>query len=275
MKHCHRLLLLLFGLYLILFVRSSGSLYSQIPSILIVSVRFEGNRIIDAQQMKQLLKGSIEGYPYSAENLKNDLKYVETWYQDEGFLQAKAGPADILPQIIGGTKGIAIRIPVIEGPRYVLGKVEVRNTQALAPNAIMQLCPLRKGQPYSRSKIVQWQTKIEETYSSEGYVRARCNARETHREADASVDCSLECTEGKQYRVGKISIVADPSIDRLQFKRRLLFSEGGVFNREMLSTSIYYINAKHLYKPISNSDVEIAIDDSRGVIDLTWHLFPQ
>jgi outer membrane protein insertion porin family len=273
MKHRCRLLLLLFGLYLIFFVKISGNLYSQISSISIVSVRFEGTRIIDAQQLKRLLKGSLEGYPYSAENLKNDLKSVESWYQDEGFLQAKAGPADILPQVIGETKGIAIRIPVIEGPRFVLGKVEIKNTQALAPAAILQLCPLRKGQPYSRNKIAQWQAKIEETYGSIGYVRARCSARETHRESDASVDCSLECTEGKLYRVGKISIVADPSIDRLQFKRRLLFSEGGVFNSEMLSTSIYYINEKRLYKPISNSDVEIAIDDSRGVVDLTWHLF--
>jgi hypothetical protein len=37
--------------------------------------------------------------------------------------------------------------------------------------------------------------------------------------------------------------------------------------------SIQFLNRAGLYKPISSSDVEIAIDDARGVVDLTFHLF--
>jgi outer membrane protein assembly factor BamA len=270
----HRWLLpFLFGLSLFPMVGISQSSYAQVSPGAIASVRFEGNHSFDEPQLKRLLRMSLEGYPYSAANLKNDLRSVEKLYQEEGFLHAKVGPPDIQTQTTGEGKGVAIRIPVVEGARYSMGKAEIKNIQALAPAAFLQLCPLKKGQPYNRDQISKWQAKIEETYGSMGYLRARCEARETLREADRTVNCSLECTEGKLYRVGKISIVADPSIDRLQFKRRLLFSEGGIYNPETLDTSIFYINEMRRYKPISKSDVDIVLDDARGAVDITWRLF--
>jgi outer membrane protein insertion porin family len=270
------LLPFLLGIYLLpidcFSQKSEPRSQSPLPLIPIASVRFEGNQSIDAQQLKQLLSMSSEGYPYSIENLNNDLRNVENLYRDHGFWQVKVGPPDTQTLMTGESKSAAIRIPIMEGPRFAMGKVEVKNTRVLAPDAFLQLCPLRKGQPYIRGKVSEWLAKIQETYRSMGYLRAGCNARETLRDADKTIDCSLECTEGKLYRVGKIAIIAGPSVDPLQFKRRLLVSEGGIFNPEMLSTSIYYINEMRRYKRISISDVDMAMDDSRGIVDLTWHL---
>ncbi len=255
---------------LLSFCLAAVSAQMQFP--LITSIGFDGNRSMSAQQLKRMMLTSLEGRAYVAGNLDADLRRIEQAYRDEGFLEAKVGPPEVNLQTAGNGKIAAIRIPVVEGARFALKEAAIRNVQVLPASSLMQMSPLQKGQPYSRVRIAQWQAKIEEAYRSMGYLRAHCNAQETLHEADSTVDCVLDCEEGKLYSVGKINVIGDASIDRLQFKRRILVSEGGVFNPDNLALSIQFLNEMRLYKPISYSDVEIAIDDAKGTVNLTWHL---
>ena len=249
------------------------SLPAQGPSVLIAAINFEGNQSIGEPQLKRHFRLSLVGRPYSAENLKTDLQQVDDAYQDEGFLRVKVGPPDVQIQTLGSGQGAVVRIPILEGPRFRTGNLSVRNAQVLSPESLIQMCPLQKGQPYSRVRISMWQSKIEEAYLAMGYLRARCITHETLNESEKTVDCILECAEGKPYTIGKITVVGDKSIDRLQFKRHLLLSEGGVFNPETLDLSIQFLNRMSLYRPLANSDVEIRIDDASNTVELTWHVF--
>ena len=257
--------LLIFG-FMLLPVLAGASV------IFISSVEFEGNTRFDTPQLRRLLRLSEIGKRYVAENLRMDLQYVTQVYQDEGFLNVKIGPPEVKIHTLEDAQSAAIWIPVVEGSRYSLRNATVRNVQALPSSTLMQMCPIQKGQPYSRFRISQWQAKGEEAYRAIGHIRARCTVQDSVHESDKTVDCALECTEGKGYRVGKITIVADQSIDRIQFKRRLLLSEGGLFNPEYLTLSIQYLNQMRIYKPISGSDVEIGINDADGTVNLVWHL---
>ncbi len=248
-------------------------LLAQDSPIIITAISFEGNQSIGEPQLKRQLRLSLVGRPYSAENLKADLQRVDDVYRDEGFLGVKVGPPDVQIQAPGSDQGAVIRIPILEGPRYRVRNLSVKNAQILSQESLVQMCPLQKGQPYSRVRISMWQSKIEEAYLAMGYLRARCIVREVLNESENTVDCVLECIEGKPYTVGKITIVGDDSIDRLQFKRHLLLSEGGVFNPETLDLSIQFLNRMRVYRSLDNSDVEVRIDDAGSTVDLTWHVF--
>jgi outer membrane protein insertion porin family len=244
----------------------------QIPPVQIRSVSFEGNAGLSAPQLKSLLRKAIAGNEYAPGNLDADLRRVERAYQDEGYLRARVGPPEVSIRTIGEAKAADIRIPVTEGPVYTAGQLAVRNVNILEPDALMQICPLRKGQPYSRAKGSQWQSKIEETYRSLGHIRIHCGAREDVDETGRRVDLTLECEEGKAYRVGKITVVGAVAIDQLDFKRRLLLSEGGPYNPEMLALSVQFLNQTGRFNHISRSDIIIKIDDANGTVDLEWHL---
>jgi outer membrane protein assembly factor BamA len=134
------------------------------------------------------------------------------------------------------------------------------------------MCPLSTGQAYSRQKIAEWQDKIEDGYRTMGYIRFQATVHEDVHELQKVVDCTLECKEGNAYSVGKISVVGDELINSLDFKRHLLVSEGGLFNPEMVPLSIQFLNRMKVYRPISDSDVEIKIDDQKSTVDLVFHL---
>ena len=272
MKTCHYLLSPLLLLCLVPAFPASQNMNAQISSMPIASVSFEGNKSIGQLQLRRQLQRTVQGGLYTPENLQADLIRLEEAYQDEGFLRVKIGTPDIQIRALEAGKGVAIRIPIEEGGRYVSGKVSVKNAKVLGPDTLIQMYPLQKGQPYRRIQIARWQDKIAEAYSSIGYIRARCNARESLNDIEKTVDCSLDCIEGKAYRVGTITLVGDESIDRSKFIRRLLLSEGGIFNPENLVLSVQFLNQAGLYKPLSNSDINLKVDDALGTVDLTFRL---
>jgi outer membrane protein insertion porin family len=242
---------------------------AQDSTIRIGSIVVEGNRAITAREIKLLFRISQEGNEYIPENLQADLRQVEKTYRDLGFVKVQLETPKVEVQSAADGKIATIRIVVREGPRYTTGKVSVNDTKALAPETLLQLSPMQKGQPFSPLKAGQWQSKVEDSYRELGYMRARCPVREMVNEAVHTIDCAMECVEGKLYTVGKITVSGNGSVNPVEFKRRLLFSEGGIFNPEMLLLSLQFINQARLYAPVSSSDVEIRIDDDKGTVDLS------
>jgi outer membrane protein insertion porin family len=257
----------------VLLVLGSGLLPAQ--TIPIISITFEGNSALDYVRLKSQLRTARDGGWYHPEGLKAELQSLEAYYQEEGFLRAKVGdPTVELRSIPGKGQGAVIRVPISEGPRYLAREITVLNVQAFKTATLLSLSPLRTGQPYSRSKIAQWQEKIEDAYHTMGYIRVETRVQEEIHEFKKTVDCRLEFKEGAAYRVGKITVVGDDSINRVEFKKLLLLGEGGLYNPEMLGLSLHFLNNMRAYKPISQSDVEIRIDDATATVDLILHVTP-
>lgn len=239
----------------------------------VLSIAFEGNASLDAGRLKAQLQVTRQGGWYRPDVLAADLPRLEQYYRDEGFLKASIGQPTVEMRDVAGKGAMAaIRIPVVEGPRFTLGEIAVRNVQVLRSATLLQMAPIRPGDPYNRTRIMEWRERIAEAYRSMGHLRFSSDLKEEIREVRRVVDCTLECTEGSAYYVGKISVVGDPSIDSLDFKRRLMVSEGGLYNPEMLSLSIAFVNQMRTYRPITMSDVEINVDDAKHTVNLVFRV---
>ncbi len=237
------------------------------------SLTFEGNRMVETGRLLSRLRASREGGWYSPDTLARELQNLEKFYQDQGFLQAKIGPplVEFQPDP-ANVQAAAIRVPVFEGPLFTVGRVTVKNARVFSPETLLQMCPLQAGQPYSRLKMEEWRDKIEEGYHTMGYVRFRSTVHEDINESLKTVDPTLECSEGDAYSVGKITVEGDASINPSDVKRHLLVGEGGLFNPEMLSLSLQFLNRMGVFRPISDSDVDVKIDDVRKTVDLVFRL---
>lgn len=246
---------------------------AQAQSVPIRSLTFEGNKSVDAGRLRSQLHMSREGGWYQPDTLGMELQNVVSFYRDEGYLRAKVGPPSVVFQTdpVKGRTAV-IRVPISEGPLFSVGRIAVKNVQAFSPATLMQMCPLRTGQAYSRKKIAEWQDRIKDGYHTMGHIRFEATVREEIHELQKAVDCTLECKEGTAYSVGKITVVGDESINRADFKRHLLVGEGGLYNPELIYLSIQFLNQMNIYRPISDSDIEIKIDDAKGTVDLIFHL---
>jgi outer membrane protein insertion porin family len=265
--------LVLLATHFIFLIWGGRGLCAQDLIATISEIKFTGNRSIPSDQLKSVLQRVREGRPYWAGRSTADIKRVKDVYLAEGFLNVEVGPEEAEIRGEGEARMAVITIPVKEGARYRAGKIEVRNVQALSSKTLMQLCPLKEGDPYDRNKIAEWREVIENAYRAMGHIRILCTSREERIESGKIIHCAVECDEGRSYTIGKITIVGDESVDPLEFKRKLLFGEGRLFVPEMLSTSIYYLNRMKIYKPISYSDVQMQIHEEEGTVDLGFHVF--
>ncbi|MFH1575105.1 MAG: POTRA domain-containing protein, partial [Acidobacteriota bacterium] len=164
-------------------------------------------------------------------------------------------------------------IPIEEGPLYTLESLTVRNVTVFETSTVMQLCPLRQGEAYSRRKVNEWIERLRESYRELGYIRATGTAREEIHEFKRSVVCAVDFTEGAVYHVGKIR-VTEESIDPADFKKRLLVGEGAVFNPAMLAHTIQFLNLARTFRPFGHGDVEVLVDDETRTVDLVFHIVP-
>jgi outer membrane protein insertion porin family len=245
----------------------------QSQSATVLSITFEGNKTIEAAKLKANMRFCREGAVFQPGALDEDVRRIGALYDRGGYLRAKVGPASVRMETVPGRgQGAFIRIPVEEGPQFLLGEVSIRNAQVLKSASLLQMLPIRTGQPYSREQMSQWRDKILESYQSMGYIRAQAEFREEVRDVRRVVDCTLECKEGNPYRVRSITVEGDPSINRADFKRHLLVGEGSVYNPEMLSYSLHFLNEMRVFNPISQADVDVKIDDTASVVDLAFRV---
>jgi len=243
----------------------------RIQRVPILSITFEGNAGLSTTQIKAKLRFSREGGWYHPDTLKGELRALEAYYQDEGFLNARIGdPVVEIQSLVPRGQMAVIRVPVTEGPRYAVGKVEVRNAETLGVPTLLQMSPLRTGQPYSRIKVFEWKAKIEEAYQTLGYIRAELAFKEDVQPLRRVVDCLLDVKEGFPYKVGKILVRGDGTVDEAAFRKQILLGEGSLYNPEMLSLSLQFINTLRQYLPLTEADVETRIDDEAHKVDLVF-----
>jgi len=244
--------------------------------VTIHSISFEGNENLRSSQLKHELRMSREGSLYQPQRLNFELRNLENYYRDNGYLQAEIGPPDVSFQTIEGRgKAAVIRIKVTEGPRFTMGKLEIENAQVLPKATLLQMAPVLQGQPYSRGKIRRWVDKITENYRSMGYLRFKAEIKEAVRDFRREVDLSLVFQEGAAYRVGRILVADQQLFNTAEFKKQLLIAEGSLFDLQMLSHTIHFLNMKRIYEPLSRADVEIRIDDAQTTVDLIFKIVPR
>jgi outer membrane protein assembly factor BamA len=252
----------------------STSWAAQSQGARIGTLRFQGNRVFNSDQLQRRLPAGREGTPYDPAAVQSQLKRLEEMYREEGYFQARVGPPIVNIQSSGELNTVSIVIPITEGQLFTVGEIRIKDTKVFPSATLLQMSPLSPGQPYKRRKLNDWIDKLRASYREMGYIRLELSSREETDDARKVVNLTLDCREGAAYRVEKIAVGGNPSINPLEFKRRLLLAEGGLFNPDMISTSLFYINQMRIYGSILESDVEIRIDDARHTVDLTFRLHP-
>jgi outer membrane protein assembly factor BamA len=236
------------------------------------SLQFQGNRLFSSDQLLRRMPAGREGAFYDPEAFQAQLKDLEDRYHEEGYLEATVGPPAVHMQSADEVSIAAITVPISEGRLFSVGEIHIRDARVFDASTMQQMCPLSRGKPYQRRKLNDWVEKLKESYHEMGYIRFEVSTLEERDDDRKIVNLTLNCREGEAYTIVKIAVEGNPSVNTSEFKRRLLMSEGSVFNPDMISTSLFYINQMKIYGSISASDVEIHIDDARHTVDLIFRL---
>jgi outer membrane protein insertion porin family len=275
------------------------------PKVKIRKVDFVGNTAIGDGKLKRQMKENRERagmtdafhFPqafiaaiagrgtYSEPKFDEDAERVVAYYRDHGYLRANVGVPEV--RVLADSEDkknryIELRIPVVEGPRYKVGTVDVAGNTVVKTEFLKPLFKLKEGEYYGEKRIRKGLEKAKEIYGTGGYYeftgfpdyKFRDDPNPNEPEAPdalkapepvekkaagpAIVDITMRMQEGQQFFVNRITFIGNTTTRDNVIRRELRLVEGGVFNTEALKYSIKRLNQLGYFKALEGGkDIDV------------------
>ena len=264
------------------------------PKVKIRQVDFVGNSAIKDSKLERQMKENKAGRfsfilgngTYKADKFEEDADKVVAYYRDRGYIEARVGQPEL--KILedsrdSKTRFVELRIPVTEGQKYRIGKIEFDGNKIVKSEGLRPLFQIKEGDIYSEKKVRKGFEKAKEVYGTGGYMDftgypdlAPRGAPAANGTPDLSgpapapatpsgppiVDVTLRLQEGKQYFVNRITFVGNTTTRDNVIRREIRLVESNVFNTEALKYSIKRLNQLGYFKPLEGE--AIGVDKTPG-----------
>lgn len=240
--------------------------------LFIRNIRFEGNQAYTEKELKNMMKTEEKGLfsfitdsgLLKEDELKQDIGKLSTFYLNNGFINVQIGE----PEITYDSKGIYIKIPVVEGKRFKVGKVEIAGDEVATPTAtLLENLKINKKEFYERASVVQDIAYLTQVCNDEGYAYADIGLRTAPNDKEQSVDVVYNIVKGRQVYFNRITITGNYKTRDKVIRRQLAFVEGDLYSSTKLKNSYMALNRLRYFEEV-NFQAEKGPDETQTDINI-------
>ncbi|MFA5181703.1 MAG: outer membrane protein assembly factor BamA [Syntrophales bacterium] len=205
-------------------------------------ISFEGNQSYREKELKGLMKTEEQGFFHyftdsgllKKDDLKQDINKLNAFYLNNGFINAHVGD----PNITFDKKGIYIKIPITEGRRFKIGKVDIMGDTLKTPRSeLMGKLNIRKQDNFDRGAIIKDIDLLTQTCNDEGYAYADVSPLTKVNDKDLTVDVIYQIKKGNTVYFNRISLSGNTKTRDKVIRRNLLIAEGDLYSSTNLKES--------------------------------------
>jgi outer membrane protein insertion porin family len=203
------------------------------------SVNFEGNDAFQAKRLYKLMvsrpSSLLSSSMYHPEVLQDDLKNIELFYRQQGYLEAHIVNYNVQEDTI--QHQVHMFIHISEGDRTYVEGVGIFGNQEYSDTLLNEHIKIQTGAPLEQEKIEKSTINLLTLYANNGYLDARVKpsirvSTETHR---AVIDFDIH--EGVQFQIAQISLTGTQKTRQNVISRELRFRPGGIVDYSRLLES--------------------------------------
>ncbi|MCK9163248.1 MAG: outer membrane protein assembly factor BamA [Bacteroidales bacterium] len=214
---------------------------------------------------------------FAENNFKDDKEAIIKKYNDEGFRNAKIISDSVyLVKNNKGKEQLMVELNIEEGQKFSFRNITwVGNTKYTSEDLSHRL-RIEKGDPYNRAlldKNINYDptgSDISALYQDDGYLFFQIIPVEVNIEND-SIDIEMRVYEGKQARIGKVSISGNTRTNDHVIMRELKTLPGQLYSRDDVYRSLrelqqlQYFDQEHM-EPV------IVPDQENGLVNIEYKL---
>jgi len=222
----------------------------------IKEIRFDGNTAFEAKKLKKMMETSEKGFfswltssgELNMEKLQQDIAKLNSFYQDNGYAEAKVGEPDIQYQ----DEWIYVLIKIDEGSKYQMGNVDIAGDFIVSKDELIKGLTCNKESTFNREAIRQDVLKLTDVYADKGFARAEV-VPEIERNADLLIiNIVFYIKKNQPVYFEKIIIQGNTKTRDKVIRREL-----SVYERELYSSTGMKESMKNLYKLDFFEDVNV------------------
>ena len=232
-------------------------------------IEFEGNKAVDDGDLEDEMETSTKHIFYwltdagilKQEDLDEDVEKIASYYYDHGFIKARVGE----PQVIVEDDGLTIRIPIVEGPQYKVGKIDVTGELIAEKEVLTEDLKLEPGELYSRKTVRTDLRTLKTFYADQGYAYVVVFPQIVEQPGSRTVDVIYKITKGHLVTFERISIVGNSRTRDKVIRRQLKLKEGDQFSADGLRKSNMALHRLGYFK-------DVQINNTKGSDDTKMNL---
>ena len=182
-----------------------------------------------------------------SDKLNEDVNRLTVFYLNNGYINARIGN----PEIKATKTGIQIKIAILEGKRFKVGKVDVAGDLPAIPKAqLMKKLKIPKQDHYDREVIMKDMDFLTQTVNDEGYAYADVVPEAVTHDKEQLVDITYQITKNDKVYFNKITVSGNTKTRDKVVRRELSIAEGELYSRGALKDSYTKLNKLKYFEEI-------------------------
>ncbi len=220
--------------------------------IRVKSVEFENNSVFSDRTLRNIMlnRPSTLFLPitFNKQLLQQDLKQVELFYHQNGYLEARIEDYDITVDSL--KRKAYIRIKMVEGELTIIEGFTIFGNSAFSDSTLARLLDFSISDPLKKKRLDNSVNNMINLYADRGYIEAKVNTElrvnsDLHR---AFIDFIIR--ENNRYSVGDIRIKGLSITKSIVVERDLLFKSGEIINNGRILKSQRNLYLTGLFKSV-------------------------
>lgn len=206
--------------------------------VLLRSIRFEGNKILHEEDLKNVLETKSTGILIpryvQEQTIKTDVESLLALYRTRGFLN---------PQIkshltFNPEKNQAdLTFQIEEGVQTFVDQVEFEGNLTFSDAELLEISGLKTGATYNPAQAREAEFKILSHYSKYGYAYTQINHTNKLKDENRWVDLHYQIVEDQPAFIGKLFLQGNTFTEDHVILRELLIHQNDLYDEEKIRLS--------------------------------------
>jgi outer membrane protein assembly factor BamA len=232
------------------------------------SFAIDGNTSIPASELASIVRLKA-GEPFVQAQVDAAVVGIRGLYRARGFTRATVMPSvAVLPATgnAAGDRQVQVTLTVAEGPRTVVGTVDVIGNTVLTTAQLLMGAATAPGKPYSEGDVASDRDRIELEYRNRGYESVVVEPRVMLADSDTRANVLFVITEGPQVIVDHVIIVGNRRTSSSTIQRELTLRPGEPLGYSARIESQQRLTALGLFRRVNITELTHESESRRDVL---------
>jgi outer membrane protein insertion porin family len=235
------------------------------------NIEFVGNAAFPASRLKEEMKQKEKGITTifgkggstDAETLAQDVRAIEDFYRDNGYLNAKVVNVS---RLRADAKYVDVILTIDEGQTYQVDSLAINGVTVLnMQNDVLPYLKTSAGDSFAGNKLKDDIKLITDQYGSRGYADVRVNPR-LEDSGSGAVRVVLDVTEGRPYKIGQVSIEGNHKTKDHVIRRELPMEPGQVYDTTKADVTERRLENMNYFSSVEVMPVDTSYLDEKDLL---------
>jgi len=239
----------------------------------IKKIEFIGNTAYSSSKLKGVIETSEKNLfsffttagDLNQEMLSQDTQKLKAFYQNNGYVDARVGEAEVNFE----EDGIVVTFRIEEGGRFKVGKVTMAGDLIIPEDQLLGKVKISEEEYFDRETLRLDVIQLTDIYADEGYAYAEVLPDIKENAENLTVDIKFDINKGKQVYFEEITISGNTKTRDKVIRRQLKVYEQELYSSRRLKSSIRNLYRLDFFEDIKVNTIKGSSDDKmRLLIDV-------